>query len=78
MGKPTLYTKQATSTHSRVSKYKGVCWNKQAQMWKSSVSNKSVKYECGYYHDDREAAKARDRKIIALGLKKPLQVLKKV
>lgn len=78
MAKRTLYTKQATSTHNRVSKYKGVSWNKQAQMWKSSVSHKSIKYECGYYHDDREAAKARDKKIIALGLNKPLQVLKKV
>ena len=78
MAKITLYTKQATGTHNRVSNYAGVSWNRQAQMWKSSVSHKGIKYECGYYHDDREAAKARDRKIIALGFKKPLQVLKRV
>lgn len=77
MGKRTIYTKQASGTHNRVSKYNGVTWNVQAQKWKSSVSHKSIKYECGYYDNDREAAKGRDRKIIALGLNKPLQILKR-
>lgn len=62
--------------NSRVSKYIGVGWNRELQKWRSSVSGKGVKYDCGYHESEREAAKARDRKILALGLNKPLQILK--
>jgi hypothetical protein len=68
--------KQAQPSHSRVSKYIGVTWNREAQKWVAQITVKGTRYQCGYYDDDREAAKGRDRKIIALNLKKPLQVLK--
>jgi len=68
--------KQAQPSHSRVSNYKGVSWNRQHLKWESYVTEKGVRYDCGCYDDERSAAKGRDRKIIALGLNKPLQVLK--
>jgi hypothetical protein len=64
--------------NSRTSQYAGVGWNRETQSWRSSVSEKGVKYDCGYYDNERDAAKARDRKILALNLDKPLQVLKRV
>lgn len=64
--------------NSRTSQYTGVGWNREQQKWRSSVSHSGVKYDCGYYDNERAAAKARDMKILALGLNKPLQVLKKV
>lgn len=64
--------------NTTTSKYTGVGWNRENQKWKSSVSEKNIKYDCGYYDNERDAAKARDRKILALGLKKPLQILKPV
>lgn len=72
------YTKQKTNSHNRVSQYTGVSWNTTTQKWKATITHKRVTYDCGYYSDDREAAKGRDRKIIALGLDKPLQILKPV
>lgn len=68
---------EPTNTHKKESQYQGVSWNVQAQKWKSSVSENSIKYECGYFNTDREAVVARDRKILALGLSKKLQILKK-
>ena len=71
-------TKQVTNTHKKESKYQGVSWNVQGQKWKSSVHENGVKYECGYFDTERAAALGRDKKIIALGLSKKLQILKKV
>lgn len=62
--------------HNRASKYKGVSWRKQNQKWCASVTYKGQKIECGFHEDEREAAKMRDRKILALGLDVKLQVLK--
>lgn len=73
----TLYTYQVSGTHSRVSKYQGVVWCKTACKWRAYLKDKGITYECGYFSDDREAAKARDIKILQLSIKKPLQVLKK-
>lgn len=64
--------------NNRVSKYIGVGWNRELQKWRSSVSQSGVKYDCGYHESERDAAKSRDRKILALGLNKPLQILKAV
>ncbi|BFM41675.1 hypothetical protein CFS9_03160 [Flavobacterium sp. CFS9] len=64
--------------NNRVSVYKGVGWHREQQKWRSSVSQSGVKYDCGYHDSEREAAKARDRKILALGLSKSLQILKPV
>jgi hypothetical protein len=68
----------ANGTKTKVSQYTGVGWEKSTQMWKATVTHQRVTYECGRFDDDREAAKARDRKIIAIGLNKPLQILKRV
>ncbi|MFH6966467.1 hypothetical protein [Flavobacterium sp. FlaQc-28] len=65
-------------SNQRVSTYTGVGWNRETQSWRSSVSEKGIKYDCGYYSNERDAVKARDRKILALGLNKPLQILKPV
>lgn len=71
------FIKSVSNIHNRYSDYDGVTWNTQSQLWKSSVSDKGIKYECGYYNNERDAVKARDKKIIELGIKKPLQILKK-
>jgi len=71
-------TRAQEDQKKRTSKYTGVTWVRNLQKWSSSVTSKSVRYDCGYHDDERSAAKARDRKIIALNLKKPLQILKKV
>jgi hypothetical protein len=63
--------------HNKVSKYKGVSWNKTNQKWTSRVGFKGIKYECGYHETEREACLARDKKILALGMDKELQILKK-
>lgn len=70
--------KKVRKPNSRVSVYIGVGWNRETQSWRSSVSEKGIKYDCGYFDNERDAAKARDRKILALGLNKPLQILKPV
>lgn len=70
--------KTVTGSHNRTSNYIGVNWKTSCQKWLSSVTDKGTKYECGYHDSERDAAKARDRKILALNIKKPLQVLKPV
>lgn len=69
---------QKSDSNGRVSQYAGVGWHKESQKWRASVTANGERYECGYHDTDREAAKARDRKILALGLNKPLQILKPV
>lgn len=59
---------------SKTSNYKGVFWNVQHQKWRAKVQN----YELGYFETEIEAVKARDKKIIALNLKQPLQIFKKL
>jgi hypothetical protein len=73
----TKYIKDNRISNHRVSKYTGVRWNRENYKWISTVLHNKVKYLCGCFDDDREAAKARDTKIISLGLKKPLQILKR-
>lgn len=68
----------AKGTKTKVSPYTGIGWNKIKQKWKATVTAKKVTYDCGHFDDDRAAAKARDMKIIALKLNKPLQILKSV
>jgi len=68
--------KDTTSTHGRMSDYKGVRWNKNCSMWHSSFTHKGITYDCGFFANDKDAAKSRDIKIISLGLKLPLQILK--
>jgi hypothetical protein len=61
----------ANGTKTKVSPYTGVGWSKSNQKWKATVTANNVSYECGCFDDDRAAAKARDRKMIALPLNKP-------
>lgn len=68
----------ANGTKTKVSPYAGVSWNKSNQKWKATVTAGNTTYECGHFDDDRAASKARDMKIIALKLNKPLQILKPV
>jgi hypothetical protein len=77
MARQTKYIKESTHSNHRVSKYTGVRWDREHSKWVSTVLDKGIKYLCGCFDDDREAAKARDMKIISLGLKKPLQILKR-
>jgi hypothetical protein len=60
----------------RDSDYLGVAWNRDLQKWHSTVIEKGIKYDCGYFDNDRDACLARDKKILTHGLNKPLQVLK--
>jgi hypothetical protein len=72
----TKYIKESKPSNNRVSKYTGVSWHKETQKWRSQVHDKGIKYECGYYDNERDAAKGRDMKIVKFNMKKPLQILK--
>ena len=58
-------------------KYRGVCFIKEVQKYKSSVLEKKVNYFCGYFDTPKEAVLARDKMIISKNLSTPLQVLSK-
>ncbi len=60
-----------------ISKYKGVSWDKRTKKWESALTSKGLRYPCGFYDDEIQAVKARDKRIIALGLDySKLQILK--
>lgn len=63
---------------TKQSKYKGVNWNVQRNKWRSSVTVKGKKIECGFHDTELEAVKARDKKIIALKLNVELQKFKRL
>lgn len=44
------------------SKYKGVYWNKQHKKWVARCGSRGKSIHLGYYNDEKEAAKAYDRK----------------
>ena len=77
MARQTKFIKESTHSNNRVSKYVGVRWHRESSKWVSTVLDKGITYLCGCHNDDREAAKARDMKIISLGLNKALQILKR-
>ena len=56
--------------------YSGVSYNRFTKQYTSTVTRNKVKYNCGSYDTEIEAAKARDRKILEKGLNVKLQVLK--
>lgn len=56
--------------------YKGVHWNRRWNKWKSTVTSKGVKYDCGMFLTQKEAVLSRDKKILGLGLDVKLQILK--
>jgi hypothetical protein len=73
----TKYLKEPNISRARASKYNGVKWNREAENWYSTVLHNGIKYLCGHFDNEREAAKARDIKILSLGIKKPIQILKR-
>ena len=77
MARQTKFIKESRRSNHRVSKYVGVRWHLEASKWVATVLSNKVTYLCGCFDNDREAAKARDMKIISLGLNKPLQILKR-
>lgn len=77
MAKQTKFIKDNRLSNNRVSKYVGVRWDRESSKWISKILHKGVTYLCGCCENDKEAAKLRDIKIISLGLKKPLQILKR-
>jgi len=58
--------------------YIGVKWSAQHKKFKSYVTKDSVHYPCGYHDTEILAVKARDIKIVKLGLDVKLQILKKL
>lgn len=60
------------------SKYIGVKWNRDLQKWSSSFSENGIRYHCGFYDCEKSAVKARDIKIVEIGSKKKLQILKTI
>lgn len=60
------------------SEYKGVRHDIKTNKWRSTVTENNRTHECGYYETDRQAAKARDLRIVTLGLSTPLQILKPI
>ena len=60
-----------------ISKYKGVSWDRKTEKWESQITINRVNHPCGFYDNELDAVKARDRRIIALGADyKKLQILK--
>lgn len=57
--------------------YVGISWNVSTQKWKATISLDNKTIFCGNFKNDREGAVARDKKIIALKLKKELQIFKR-
>ena len=54
----------------------GIQWVEKHQRWQSSVRHDGTTYQCGMHVDQKEAVKARDRKIIEKGLPTKLQHFK--
>ncbi|UYW01786.1 hypothetical protein K5I29_02350 [Flavobacterium agricola] len=70
------FIRSSTGTHLKDSDYKGVKWDPNSLQWSATLKHKGIVYNCGYFSNERDAAKARDIKIIAIGATKPLQILK--
>ncbi len=51
---------------SRASKYLGVCWHKQKNKWCAMIQKDYKNIHIGYFSDEIEAARARDKKAIEL------------
>ncbi|UYW02103.1 hypothetical protein K5I29_04165 [Flavobacterium agricola] len=68
--------KSSSGTHLRDSEYKGVKWDSHNNQWNAILKHKGIIYNCGYFDNSRDAAKARDKKIIEVGANTQLQVLK--
>lgn len=60
------------------SKYKGVSWVTKRQKWQATIRYNNFSHTLGYFATEEEAVKARDRRIIALGLDVELQKFKKL
>jgi hypothetical protein len=43
------------------SQYKGVCWSKRYSKWQANIRYNGKRHHLGYFDDEGEAARARDR-----------------
>ena len=48
------------------SRFRGVCWHKQARKWAAAICFRGVHYHLGLFDDEVEAARVRDRKAVEL------------
>ena len=54
------------TSHSNSSRFKGVCWCKQRRKWISQIHKDKRKYHLGFFHDEKEAARAYNRRAMEL------------
>jgi hypothetical protein len=70
-----LTPEYVASRKAESEQYLGVYWNKRLDVFTSTLTVKGTAHQCGTYDTGREAAKARDLRILYLGLDLKLQVL---
>jgi hypothetical protein len=70
--------RKGKSPNKEKAPYIGVSWVTMQQRFLASVTCDGKYYHCGFHKTAIEAAKARDRKIMALNLNVPLQIFKKI
>jgi hypothetical protein len=58
--------------------YRGVTFVPRMKKFRGTVTKNGVYHDCGVWDTPLLAAKARDRRILSLGLDMPLQIYKKV
>ena len=62
---------------TKTTNYKGVSYSREHGKWRSFFTHQKIRFDCGYHDTEILAVKARDRKVMALGLPhKLLQIFK--
>lgn len=69
---------RATSLSLPKSEYKGISWVLRDKKWRSTVCYQGITHQCGFYDNELDAVKARDRVIMKLGLEVKLQIFKPI
>lgn len=60
----------------KTTNYKNISWDRNRRLWRGHISQKGIRYDCGYFKEEIQAVKAVDMKIIKNGLDyKKLQIL---
>lgn len=61
---------------AKTTNYKNISWDRTQRLWRGHISHKGVRFDCGYFPEERSAVLAVDKKILAIGLDyKKLQIL---